>query len=179
MPNRILSMCIAVAVVLAGCTAIPKGLTPVGNFETDRYLGKWYEIARLDHSFERNLSNVSATYWEKDNGDIGVKNRGFDTGKGVWKEIEGRARFLGDTDVGSLKVSFFGPFYGGYHIIELDDEQYQYARNNSRLLNLGHDLVLRHHQNQLHYKSLGLLSCLHRRHQQILHQILEKYLLYF
>ena len=127
MPHLILSLCITVAVVLTGCTAIPKGLTPVGHFESDRYLGKWYEIARLDHSFERNLSNVSATYWKKDNGDIGVENRGFDTEKGVWKSIEGRARFLGDTDIGSLKVSFFGPFYGGYHIIELDIEQYQYA----------------------------------------------------
>jgi apolipoprotein D and lipocalin family protein len=127
MPNRTIGVLMAIAMALAGCTAIPKGLTPVGDFKPDRYMGKWYEIARLDHSFERNLSNVSATYWKKDNDDIGVENRGFDTEKGVWKRIEGRARFLGDTDVGSLKVSFFGPFYGGYHIIELEEKQYQYA----------------------------------------------------
>ena len=116
-----------VAVLLTGCTGIPEGLAPVTGFDPDRYLGKWYEIARLDHSFERNLSNVSATYTRKGNGAIQVKNRGYDTQTGTWKQIEGHARFLKGDTVGSLKVSFFRPFYGGYHIIALDQPGYSYA----------------------------------------------------
>jgi apolipoprotein D and lipocalin family protein len=99
----------------------------VENFQADRYLGKWYEIARLDHSFERGLTNVSAIYTRKPNGDIHVLNRGYIPADAIWKEIEGRARFLKDESTGSLKVSFFGPFYGGYHIIELDRDAYSYA----------------------------------------------------
>jgi apolipoprotein D and lipocalin family protein len=90
-------------------------------------MGKWYEIARLDHSFERNLSNVSAMYTAKENGEIAVLNRGYNEKTGEWKQIKGNARFVGDETVGSLKVSFFGPFYGGYHIIELDSVSYSYA----------------------------------------------------
>ncbi len=116
-----------VAVVIAGCTGIPEGLKPVNGFQADRYLGKWYEIARLDHSFEKNLSNVSAIYTKKDNGDILVVNRGLDVETGKWKQIEGCARFIQEETVGSLKVSFFWPFYGGYHIIDLDMQNYGYA----------------------------------------------------
>ncbi|MCP3893991.1 MAG: hypothetical protein GY706_05095 [Bacteroides sp.] len=90
-------------------------------------MGKWYEIARLDHSFERDLSNVSAIYTAKVNGDIRVLNRGYNEKTGEWKQIEGKARFVGDETIGSLKVSFFGPFYGGYHVIELDRVSYSYA----------------------------------------------------
>ena len=122
-----ISIIAAATLILTGCTSVPRGLDPIDGFETDRYLGKWYEIARLDHSFERNLNNVSATYTRKDNGDIRVFNRGYNTETQEWKEIEGNARFLGDETTGSLKVSFFGPFYGGYHIIELDRVNYRYA----------------------------------------------------
>lgn len=126
--NRvILASIVLLATAVTGCTGIPEGLEPVKGFEPDRYMGKWYEIARLDHSFERNLNNVSATYTRKANGDIRVKNRGFNTKTGTWKEIEGKARFLENETVGSLKVSFFGPFYGGYHIIALDRQTYSYA----------------------------------------------------
>jgi apolipoprotein D and lipocalin family protein len=114
-------------IIVTGCTGIPEGLEPVKDFEPERYMGKWYEIARLDHSFERNLNNVSAIYTRKENGDIRVQNRGFNTKTGAWKEIEGNARFLVNETVGSLKVSFFGPFYGGYHIIGLDRQNYSYA----------------------------------------------------
>lgn len=112
---------------LAGCTAVPTGLRPVTGFDADRYLGKWYEIARLDHSFERGLTDVSATYTRREDGGIRVLNRGWDPEKGTWKEAEGRAYFRGDPDTGSLKVSFFGPFYGGYHVIALDRDHYSYA----------------------------------------------------
>jgi apolipoprotein D and lipocalin family protein len=125
--HKILSLIFGVATIVTGCTSIPEGLQPVTGFEPDRYLGKWYEIARLDHSFERDLSNVSATYTRGENDDIRVKNRGFNTKTGAWKQIEGHARFLEGDTVGSLKVSFFGPFYGGYHIIALDRQDYRYA----------------------------------------------------
>jgi apolipoprotein D and lipocalin family protein len=127
MGRAILSSVFLLATAVIGCTGIPAGLEPVNDFEPDRYMGKWYEIARLDHSFERNLSNVSATYTLKANGDIRVKNRGYNAKTGAWEEIEGNARFLVNETVGSLKVSFFGPFYGGYHIIELDRQSYSYA----------------------------------------------------
>ena len=113
--------------VLVGCTGVPEGLQPVAGFEPYRYLGTWYEIARLDHSFERGLSNVSAAYAQQTEGTLAVRNRGYEDGKGKWKEIEGKARFIDKPDVGSLKVSFFGPFYSGYHIIALDKENYAYA----------------------------------------------------
>jgi apolipoprotein D and lipocalin family protein len=118
---------IAVISIVGGCTGVPQGLQPVTEFDPDRYLGKWYEIARLDHSFERGLSNVSATYSRKAEGAIEVVNRGYEDKKAKWKEIEGKAKILKSPDVGSLKVSFFGPFYSGYHIIVLDKENYSYA----------------------------------------------------
>ena len=117
-----------VALLLGGCAvAPPEGVTPVSGFELGRYLGKWYEIARLDHSFERGLSNVSATYSPRDGGGVKVLNRGYDDRAGVWKDAEGRAYFTGEPTVGSLKVSFFGPFYGGYHIVALDKTHYSWA----------------------------------------------------
>ncbi|GIU13212.1 lipocalin family protein [Shewanella glacialipiscicola] len=113
--------------LLSGCLGMPKYVEPVNNFELNRYLGKWYEIARLDHSFERGLSQVSAEYSLKDDGGVMVINRGFSTEKNAWKEAEGKAYFVnGDTE-GYLKVSFFGPFYGSYVVFELDHENYQYA----------------------------------------------------
>ncbi len=114
-------------IMILGCTGIPEGLEAVGGFDVDRYLGKWYEIARLDHPFERGLSNVTAEYSRGAGNEIRVFNRGFDTAKGEWREIRGRARLIGDPGTGSLEVSFFGPFWGGYHIIALDRENYAYA----------------------------------------------------
>ncbi len=118
---------LASALLLAGCTGIPDNVTPVEGFELPRYLGTWYEIARLDHSFERGLTKVTATYSMRDDGGVKVVNRGFNTEKGEWKEAIGKAFFIDREDVGRLKVSFFGPFYGGYNIMELDKEGYQYA----------------------------------------------------
>jgi len=110
---------VAVA-LLAGCAQIPEGIEPVGGFDAERYLGKWYEVARLDHSFERGMDNVTATYAAREDGGIDVLNRGFVRAKGEWAEAKGRAKFTGARDLGSLKVSFFGPFYGGYNVIDLD-----------------------------------------------------------
>jgi apolipoprotein D and lipocalin family protein len=112
---------------LGGCVSLPVGIEPVSNFEQDRYLGKWYEIARLDHGFERGLTQVSAHYSLQEDGSILVLNRGYSTAKDQWKEARGRAKFVGSTDSGHLKVSFFGPFYGSYVIFELDAQGYEYA----------------------------------------------------
>jgi apolipoprotein D and lipocalin family protein len=113
---------------VAGCsTAPPPGVQVVDRFEISRYLGRWYEIARLDHRFERGLTNVSADYQLRSDGGIAVLNRGFDLSKGQWKEALGRAYFTGSEQTASLKVSFFGPFFGGYHVIALDRERYRWA----------------------------------------------------
>ena len=80
--------------VLQGCTGIPEGIEPVTGFDQERYLGAWYEIARLDHSFERGLSEVTATYSTNPDGSIAVLNRGFDQEEGRWREAEGVARFV-------------------------------------------------------------------------------------
>lgn len=106
---------------------MPENVSPVENFDLNKYLGKWYEIARLDHSFERGLSQVTANYSVKSDGGIAVLNRGFSEEKGEWKEAEGKAYFVGSNTEGYLKVSFFGPFYGSYVVFELDDDGYQYA----------------------------------------------------
>lgn len=105
----------------------PAGIAPVNNFELDRYLGTWYEIARLDLRFEWGLSQVSATYSRRSDGGLDVLNRGFASQTGKWKEAKGRAYFVGDPTVARLKVTFFWPFYGGYNVIELDRENYDYA----------------------------------------------------
>ena len=110
-----------------GCVSVPDGVKPVDNFQAQRYLGKWYEIARLDHSFERGLTRVTAEYSRREDGGIRVVNRGYLAGEGKWKEAEGKAYFVHGPDQGFLKVSFFGPFYGSYVILELDKQDYSYA----------------------------------------------------
>ena len=113
--------------LLAGCVAVPAGVEPVADFSLERYLGKWYEIARLDHSFERGLSRVTAEYSLREDGGVRVLNRGYSERDRAWKEAEGRGYFVKGPDKGFLKVSFFGPFYGSYIIIDLDHEHYRYA----------------------------------------------------
>jgi apolipoprotein D and lipocalin family protein len=112
---------------LTACVGVPEGVEPVSGFELDRYLGKWYEIARLDHSFERGLSKVSAEYSLREDGGVKVVNRGFDQDKNEWNEAVGKAFFIGEPSIGQLKVSFFGPFYGAYNILALDKQDYQYS----------------------------------------------------
>jgi apolipoprotein D and lipocalin family protein len=122
----ILALCFVLA--LTACsTAPPAGVKPVTAFDLDRYSGRWYEIARLDHAFERGMTDVSATYAPQPDGSIRVVNRGFDSQRQTWKEAVGRALPIGDRATASLKVSFFGPFYGGYHVIALDRQHYGWA----------------------------------------------------
>ena len=117
---------------LSACTGLPKGIEPVADFELDRYLGKWFEIARLDHRFERGLSNVTAEYSIREPGLVNVVNRGYLSEKGEWKEAIGKAKFKDSDDIGHLLVSFFGPFYASYVIFELDDYQTAFVVGNSR-----------------------------------------------
>lgn len=112
---------------LSACTGIPDGVQPVADFSLDKYLGKWYEIARLDHSFERGLDNISAEYSLRDGGGVKVVNQGYSQKSNKWKRAEGKAYFVDNNDQGHLKVSFFGPFYGSYIIFDLERENYQYA----------------------------------------------------
>ncbi|MBZ9610149.1 lipocalin family protein [Rheinheimera maricola] len=110
------------SLILQSCTGTPAGVTPVTPFELNRYLGEWHEIARLDHRFERGLTEVTANYAMRDDGGVQVINRGFNAEESDWQQAEGKAYFVGDSNTGALKVSFFGPFYGGYNIARLSDD---------------------------------------------------------
>ena len=114
-------------VFLAGCTVIPEKIKPVNNFELAKYMGQWYEIARLDHRFERGLEQVSAIYSIGDNGMVKVANRGWSIDDKEWSNAVGKGRFAGAADIGHLKVSFFAFFFGDYIIFALDQPGYQYA----------------------------------------------------
>lgn len=113
------------SLLLSACMGVPDNVKVVQSVNASQYLGTWYEIARLDQSFERGLEKISATYSLKADGGIKVLNRGFNVAKNEWKEAEGKAYFVDapnadKTNTGKLKVSFFGPFYGAYNIIALD-----------------------------------------------------------
>ena len=112
---------------LTGCLGMPENVKPVNDFNVQNYVGKWYEIARLDHSFERGLTRVTAEYTLREDGGLNVTNRGYSSMEGRWKEAVGKAFFVKEPDKGYLRVSFFGPFYGSYVIFELDHENYQYS----------------------------------------------------
>jgi len=118
---------IILVVFLMGCVGIPENVKPVDNFKLEKYLGEWYEIARLDHPFERGLTRITADYSLRDDGGVRVLNRGYSAKENSWKEVEGKAYFVKESDQGYLKVSFFGPFYGSYIVFELDHENYQYS----------------------------------------------------
>lgn len=112
----------AAVLLQAGCTIIDKKVAVVQPFDAQNYLGKWYEIARLDHSFERGLTQVTAEY-QQDGDAIKVINRGYDPQKKAWKSAEGIAYFTDGAQTGRLKVSFFRPFYGAYQIHAIIPEQ--------------------------------------------------------
>jgi apolipoprotein D and lipocalin family protein len=98
----------------------------VHPFHLDKYLGKWHEICRLDFYWEKGLSKVTAEYSMRSDGAIEVKNRGFNDKKQKWQQSVGKAKPIGLPDKGSLKVSFFGPFYSAYNVVKIDPE-YKYA----------------------------------------------------
>lgn len=107
-------------------------IRPIDNFNISQYLGKWYEIARLDHWFERDMIRVSANYSMLEDGAIKVTNQGLKK-SGKPKIANGKARFVGKRDQGHLKVSFFWPFSTPYIIFELDDNyQFAYVTSDSK-----------------------------------------------
>lgn len=108
------------------CSTIPKSATAVTSFDKEKYLGKWYEIARFDFVFERGLDNPTAEYSLNKNGSIKVDNQGYNSKKEKWQQAIGKAKFVRDENVAMLKVSFFGPFYAGYNVLAID-ENYKYA----------------------------------------------------
>lgn len=107
-------------------SSIPAGASAVSSFQKEKYLGKWYEIARMDFKFEKNLNNTTAEYSVREDGKIKVDNKGYNYVKKEWSQAIGKAKFAGTEDVAMLKVSFFGPFYAGYNVIALDKD-YKYA----------------------------------------------------
>jgi len=118
--------------LLTSCMGVPDNVKIIDSVDANQYLGTWYEIARLDHSFERDLEKVTATYSLRAEGGIKVINRGFNSKTNEWKAVEGKAYFVDrpnadNTNTGKLKVSFFGPFYGAYNIIALDKPYYNYV----------------------------------------------------
>lgn len=118
--------------LLTSCMGVPENVKVVDGVNAEQYLGTWYEIARLDHRFERGLDNVTAHYEQNEDGSIKVTNRGYNRKDEAWNSAEGKAYFLekpnaDDTYLGKLKVSFFGPFYGAYNIIALDKVYYNYV----------------------------------------------------
>jgi apolipoprotein D and lipocalin family protein len=122
------NMVLGIAGILTfnSCSTIPKGAIAVKPFDKGKYLGKWYEIARMDFRFERNLNNTTANYSVNNDGSIKVDNQGFNYVKKEWKQAIGKAKFVREDNIAMLKVSFFGPFYSGYNVIALDSE-YKYA----------------------------------------------------
>lgn len=105
---------------------IPHGVVAVKPFEVERYLGKWFEIARFDYRFEKNLNQVTAEYSQNDDGTISVVNRGYNYQEKEWKQATGKAKFVRQKNEAMLKVSFFGPFYSGYNVVAIDPD-YKYA----------------------------------------------------
>ena len=131
--TALVAFMIASLQLVTACTGLPEGIEPVTGFDADSYMGRWYEIARLDHSFERGQSNVTADYALEGDGRVSVLNRGFDEAEGQWREASAVARFAGASSVGHLEVSFFQPIYASYVIFELaDDGSYAYITGHNR-----------------------------------------------
>lgn len=131
MKNKILvlgslSLLSASLLLMNSCNSLPKGFKTIQDFDKDKYLGSWYEIARLDFVFEKNLNNTTAEYSLNKDGSIKVVNRGYNFVKNKYVASAGKVKFAGNSNEGKLKVSFFGPFYSGYNIIALDSD-YKYA----------------------------------------------------
>ena len=112
-----------VLLLFAGCSESVK-IPAVTGFDATRYMGTWYEIARLPNRFEKGMTEVSATYSPRPDGGIAVVNSGLKDG--VRKTVTGVAYPAGKKGEGLLKVSFFRPFYGAYRIIKLAPD-YRYS----------------------------------------------------
>jgi len=124
---RYLMALLAPLLILTACAGSSVNAVAVTGFDSEKYLGTWYEVARLDHSFERDLSHVSATYTRREDGKITVLNQGYKASSQKTKTAIGKAKFAAESTTGHLQVSFFGPFYGDYIIFDLDKTAYSRA----------------------------------------------------
>lgn len=120
--------------ILKSRASIPKGAQAVKPFDVNKYLGNWYEIARLDFHFEKDITNATAEYSLNEDNTIKVVNRGYDLKQEKWDESTGKAKFAESPDEAKLKVSFFGPIWSGYNVLAIDP-QYKYALVAGRNLN--------------------------------------------
>lgn len=120
------ALTVAAVLAMKFMRTIPKGVKAVKPFDLSKYLGKWYEIARLDFHFEKHINYATAEYSLNEDGSIKVVNRGYDYKKKEEVESVGKAVLVGEKDEAKLKVSFFGPFYAGYNVISIDNK-YKYA----------------------------------------------------
>ncbi|WP_370681944.1 lipocalin family protein [Comamonas sp. GB3 AK4-5] len=105
---------------------IPASVIPVSDFDLERFMGKWYEVARIDGGNEEALQRTQVEYARRANGSIRMEHRGYDPRKREWLCSSGRAKPVLGRDVGALKVSSFGPFYSGYNVVALDPK-YRWA----------------------------------------------------
>lgn len=126
MKTLFLSFILTLTFLLTGCKTYekPQNVTPVNDFKLTEYLGTWYEVARLEHRFEKGMEAITATYSMREDGGVKVLNKGYKTQEKEWSEAEGKAYFVQASDQGFLKVSFFGPFYGSYIVMDTDYKTY-------------------------------------------------------
>jgi len=125
MKKILLPFYLALVLFMTGCEEKkPPKVTPVEHFKLNEYLGTWYEIVRLEHRFEKGMEAISATYSMREDGGVKVLNKGYKTQEKEWSEAEGKAYFVKSPNEGFLKVSFFGPFYGSYIVMDTDYETY-------------------------------------------------------
>ncbi len=126
-----LTTILLITILLTGCKTQNNSAmidkTTVSTLELGQYLGKWYEIARFQHSFEKDLVGVTATYSLREDGKISVLNQGYYRSlDGKLKTAEGKAKRSNPNEPGKFKVAFFLFFYADYNVLELD-EKYQWA----------------------------------------------------
>lgn len=142
-------------VLLQACSQVPKGAVVVSFFKIEKYLGKWYEIARLDFRYEKDLNNTTVEYSLNSDGTIKVKNQGYNYKKKKWVHFVGKAKFADTENIAMLKVSFFGPFFSNYNIIALDAD-YKYAlivgKNKNYLWILSRDKTIPEDVKQVYLK---------------------------
>lgn len=114
-------LAVATLWMVTSCSVkVPENISVVKDFDVKAYEGKWFEIARFDFKHEKDLKNVTANYTLNGDGSIQVVNKGYNYVKNKWEESKGKAKFNGSDKEGALKVSFFGPFYGGYNVVDME-----------------------------------------------------------
>lgn len=126
MSSSFCSLLAAAAIFAATTIGARDDLEVVPRVDLDRYVGRWYEIARLPNRFEKQCAgSVTATYSVRADGKIEVVNR-CRKSSGAYTTATGKAKIVDKTTNAKLKVTFFWPFYGDYWILDLGDN-YEYA----------------------------------------------------